>query len=370
LEAACVPFAGLAIAFWPFIVVMSALTALVCSPFLGLYSAVVVYQEMSYKCGLKYIIAIVAEFDEYSNDVLHAQEGSCLPRPKYRKNSETSKAPVLAAKKPDIENSHAPEIPQLNTQKSFRHTLTEVKLVQCIDSVFASMEANGKALLSAGVLKQSDVEGAVKGNKATGKIMAEGLPAYCNVKGLIRSAKSSTSGILLYDGTEVTMSNKPRDRLIDWFFEPLLTIKDQIKAANLVESEELFLEKLCLMSGDTQRMATWDNGGVEPEDALRKGELQALARRLQGISNSISRFPTHRRRLEAVMKTLLAYAETSDKSGVNLKLARDKSKSIRKSMSFNFRGLKREASNRFSSTAVAAADRSGTETTPNVAQAV
>lgn len=37
-------------------------------------------QEMSYKCGLKYIIAIVAEFDEYSNDVLHAQEGSCLPR--------------------------------------------------------------------------------------------------------------------------------------------------------------------------------------------------------------------------------------------------------------------------------------------------
>lgn len=75
------------------------------------------------------------------------------------------------------------------------------------------------------------------------------------------------------------MSNKPRDRLIDWFFEPLLTIKDQIKAANLQESEELYLEKLCLMSGDTQRMATWDNGGVEPEDALRRGELQALARR-------------------------------------------------------------------------------------------
>lgn len=68
---------------------------------------------------------------------------------------------------------------------------------QCIDSIFASMERNGKDLLSAGVLKQSDVEGAVKGNKATGKIMVEGLPAYCNVNGLIRSAKSSTSGILL-----------------------------------------------------------------------------------------------------------------------------------------------------------------------------
>ena len=35
---------------------------------------------MSYKCGLKYIVAIVAEFDEYSNDVLHLHEGSWLPR--------------------------------------------------------------------------------------------------------------------------------------------------------------------------------------------------------------------------------------------------------------------------------------------------
>jgi hypothetical protein len=79
LEAACVPFAGLAFILWPFVVVMSAITALLCSPFLGLFSAVVVYQEMSYKCGLKYIVAVVADFDEYSNDVLHTQEGSCLP---------------------------------------------------------------------------------------------------------------------------------------------------------------------------------------------------------------------------------------------------------------------------------------------------
>lgn len=44
LEAACVPFAGLALVFWPFVVVASALTAFICGPFLGLYSAVVVYQ--------------------------------------------------------------------------------------------------------------------------------------------------------------------------------------------------------------------------------------------------------------------------------------------------------------------------------------
>lgn len=44
MEVACVPFAGLALVFWPFVVVASALTAFICSPILGLYSAVVVYQ--------------------------------------------------------------------------------------------------------------------------------------------------------------------------------------------------------------------------------------------------------------------------------------------------------------------------------------
>jgi len=44
LEAACVPFAGLALAFWPFVVVASALTAFTCSPLVGLYAAVIVYQ--------------------------------------------------------------------------------------------------------------------------------------------------------------------------------------------------------------------------------------------------------------------------------------------------------------------------------------
>lgn len=81
------------------------------------------------------------------------------------------------------------------------------------------------------------------------------------------------------DGTEVTSSNRPRDRLLDWFFEPLLSLKDQLRAAHLQESEEHFLEKLILMAGDTERMGSWQNGGIEPEDQVRKGELQALARR-------------------------------------------------------------------------------------------
>jgi hypothetical protein len=37
-------------------------------------------QENSFLLGLSHIVAVVAEFDEYSNDVLHLNEGSCLPR--------------------------------------------------------------------------------------------------------------------------------------------------------------------------------------------------------------------------------------------------------------------------------------------------
>lgn len=361
LEAACVPFAGLALVFWPFVVVASALTAFICSPFLGLYSAVVVYQEMSYKCGLNYIVAIVAEFDEYSNDVLHTHEGSCLPRPKYRKSSWKVDE---AAGKSDIEGSQRePErkaaIPQLNTQKSLRHTLQEVKLVQIMDASFQAMEVEGKTLINAGVLKQADIDAALKGNKSAFKIMTVGLPAYSNLRLLVRSAKSNTTGFLLYDGTEVTTSNKPRDRISDWFFEPLLTIKDQLRAANLQESEERFLEKLCLMVGDTQRIESWENGGVGPEDGVRKGELQAMARRLQGITNSISRLPTHRRRMEALMKNLQAYMESRSQEGAfgdisRQKDSRDRTKSIKKSRSFNFRTLLTEGSNRFMPTAVAA----------------
>ena len=75
------------------------------------------------------------------------------------------------------------------------------------------------------------------------------------------------------------MSNRPSDRLSEWFFEPIMTIRDQLRVCNLEESEERYLEKLCLMIGGAEHMQNWQNGGVEPEDPMRKAELQALARR-------------------------------------------------------------------------------------------
>ena len=37
-------------------------------------------QESSFKCGLAYIVAVIAEFDEYTNDMIYLREGTCLPR--------------------------------------------------------------------------------------------------------------------------------------------------------------------------------------------------------------------------------------------------------------------------------------------------
>ena len=39
-----------------------------------------VLQERSFRRGLAYVIAMVAEFDEYTNDWLYLREGSIIPK--------------------------------------------------------------------------------------------------------------------------------------------------------------------------------------------------------------------------------------------------------------------------------------------------
>lgn len=74
------PIAGLAILLWPLVVAGSILLAIVSSIFIGLYRSIIVYQENSFKKGVAYVIAVVAEFDEYTNDWLYLREGSILPK--------------------------------------------------------------------------------------------------------------------------------------------------------------------------------------------------------------------------------------------------------------------------------------------------
>ncbi|KAG0572069.1 hypothetical protein KC19_VG065400 [Ceratodon purpureus] len=311
LEAACVPFAGLALVLWPVVVVVFVLLAIISSPILGLFGAVVVYQEDSLQCGLAYVVSIVAMFDEYTNDVLNLNEGSCLPRPRYRKGPpKPEPMPPGSYMSPDNAIfSPNSGVPQLSTSRSLKAQLHEVKIVQIWDDMFRNINLRGKYLVEAGVLKTSELDGWLRGGKSPKwKIVACGLPAYCTLHTLLESAKAKSAGILLSDGTELTMFNRPQDRMLDWFFEPLLTLKEQLRLANPTEAEEHYLEKLVLTVGDATRMQEWDNGGIEPVDDIRRGELQALSRRLQGIATSISRLPTYRRHYKRFIKSLLLFA--------------------------------------------------------------
>ena len=85
LETMCVPIAGLAILLWPLAVAGAVLGSSVSSIFLGAYAGVVSYQESSFYYGLCFVVASVSIYDEYSTDILDMNEGSCFPRPKYRK---------------------------------------------------------------------------------------------------------------------------------------------------------------------------------------------------------------------------------------------------------------------------------------------
>lgn len=107
LETACIPIAGLTILLWPIVVVGSILMAIFSSIFIGLYASVIVYQvclyldfyltypfccygtypstflrmkERSFRRGVAYVIAMVAEFDECTNDWLYLREGTILPK--------------------------------------------------------------------------------------------------------------------------------------------------------------------------------------------------------------------------------------------------------------------------------------------------
>lgn len=78
--------------------------------------------------------------------------------------------------------------------------------------------------------------------------------------------------------TELTSTNRPKDVFFDWFLNPLLIIKDQIKAENLSATEEGYFGKLVLLSGDPVRLKS-TYMGPPPESERKRAELDALARR-------------------------------------------------------------------------------------------
>ncbi|KAL8528142.1 hypothetical protein ACS0TY_005814 [Phlomoides rotata] len=323
LETICVPFAGLAILLWPLAVVGAVLGSMVSSIFLGAYAAVVVYQERSFWFGLCYIVTSLSIYDEYSNDVLDMPEGSCFPRLTYRKKTSRMSSSASFSRPGSFKN------PPSRTG-SVNGPMLELKPLELADALFKECQRHGEVMALKGVITRKDIEDAMN-NKASGGVISIGLPAYCILQALLRSANTNSAGILLSDNvTEITTSNRPSDTFFEWFLNPLLIIKDQIKAENLSESEEEYLGKLVLLSGDPERLKN-SNIGTAPESELRQAELDALARRLRGITKSITRYPTFRRRFDSSTKNILE--ELAKKNGSSRKSSSNGPQTIRRSKS-------------------------------------
>lgn len=315
LETICVPFAGLAILLWPLAVVGAVLASIVASIFLGAFAGVVAYQESSFWFGLCYIVASLAIYDEYSNDILDMPEGSCFPRPIYRKDklSRTTSRASSFSRPGSVKNP-------LSRTASLSSHMIDLKPLELLDNLFKECQHQGELLVSEGLISLKDIEDAKSGKGS--RVIGIGLPAYCLLQTLLRSAKANSIGILLADNTEINSTNRPKDVVFDWFLNPLLIIKDQIKAENLSQAEESYFCKLVLFSGDPSRLKDAEIG-PPPEPERKRAELDALARRLQGITKSISRYPTFRRRFEQLVRSISD--ELDNKNGKRITIQRSES---------------------------------------------
>ncbi|KAF3576799.1 hypothetical protein DY000_02033752, partial [Brassica cretica] len=293
LETMCVPIAGLVILLWPLGVVGAVLGSVVSSVFLGAYAGVVSYQESSFFFGLCYVVASVSIYDEYSNDVLDMPEGSCFPRPKYRRKEEEGGANGGLSRPNSFKTTPS-------RGGSNRGPMIDLKPLDLLDAIFVECRQHGEIMVTKGIINSKDIEEA-KSSKGS-QVISIGLPAYSLLHELLRSIKSNSTGLLLGDGrTEITTRNRPKDTFFDWFLNPFLILKDQIEAANLSEEEEDYLGKLVLLFGDSERLKSSES---PPLTELRKAELDAFARRLQGLTKSVSRYPTFRRHFVELVKKL------------------------------------------------------------------
>ncbi|XP_042413117.1 uncharacterized membrane protein At3g27390-like isoform X2 [Zingiber officinale] len=307
LETVCVPFAGLAILLWPLAVIGAVITAFLCSFLLGFYGGIVVHQEDSFRMGIAYIVSVISIFDEYTNDLLYLREGSCFPRPKYRKSNADRE---LLENKEEVEKKKAQNgkvlsssnTAKLATQRStLKETIQQLKPIQIWDWLFMSCEINGRILFGEGLITVEDIEECIVKGKC--KKLSIRLPSWCILQCLLQSVKSDTYGLRISDEVELTNFNWPRDKVFDWILGPLLIIKEQVRKLQLKENEEACLRKLILI-GKNEKPEDWDEVGFPSDDHVRRAQLQAILRRLQGIVANMSRIPSFRRRFNSLIKSL------------------------------------------------------------------
>ncbi|OIW20903.1 hypothetical protein TanjilG_25075 [Lupinus angustifolius] len=172
---------------------------------------------------------------------------------------------------------------------------------QVWDWLFKSCEVNGRILLRDGLISVKEIEECIlKGNC---KKLGIKLPAWSLMHCLLTSAKCDTDGLVISDDEELTRMNGPRDKVFEWFIGPLLIMKDQLKKLKLEETEETCLKEL-VMRCKNELPEEWDSTGFPSSDTVRRAQLQAIIRRLQGIVTSMSQIPTFRRRFMNLVKVL------------------------------------------------------------------
>ncbi|XVE82776.1 hypothetical protein DITRI_Ditri16bG0032900 [Diplodiscus trichospermus] len=321
LETVCIPIAGLTILFWPIVVIGSILLAIFSSFFIGLYGSVIMYQERSFRRGVAYVIAMIAEFDEYTNDWLYLREGTIFPKPRYRKKSgsepEHSVGRLGSSRRFNSTSGEAPAMlmPSLVRSVSVREAIKEVKMVQIWTNMMKSCEIRGKELLETDVITPLDLCEWLKAKGSNeAAIIGVGLPSYVFLQTLLNSIKSGSNGLLMTDNVEINHLNRPKDKVLDWFFNPIMVLKEQIRVIKLGDNEIRLLEKLALFGSNTERMDAWDNGSSVPQDSLRAAQIEGISRRMVGMMRSVSKLPTYRRRYRQVVKDLITHA--SDKQDI------------------------------------------------------
>lgn len=77
---------------------------------------------------------------------------------------------------------------------------------------------------------------------------------------------------------ELTRANGPRDKMFEWFIGPLLIMKEQLKALQLSENEEICLREL-FWRYKNDKPEEWDSTGFSSSDSVRRAQLQAIIRR-------------------------------------------------------------------------------------------
>uniref|UniRef100_A0A453RD85 Uncharacterized protein n=1 Tax=Aegilops tauschii subsp. strangulata TaxID=200361 RepID=A0A453RD85_AEGTS len=238
-----------------------------------------------------------------------------IDRPKYRKAGsakyETGRNKdehnVTAASAEKQHQGQRKHRRVLHRSKTFMETIQRLRPIQIWDWLFRSCEINGRILLSEGLISSEDIEEFI--TKGKGKKLSIKLPAWCILHCLIRSAKHDTHGLLISDDVEVTNFNWPKDKVFDWMLGPLLVLKEQMKKLELTEDEELCLQKL-IMTNANEKPSDWDDCGFPSSDGVKRAQLQAIIRRLQGIVANMSRIPSFRRRFMSLARAL--YLEAID----------------------------------------------------------